>query len=242
MVEAPAPTAPNPPPLLELQHLHVRRGRELALEDVSLRVEPGTIHALVGPNGAGKSTLIAAVLGQLPYQGLALLHPRRDGRIGYVPQRFEGDASLPLTVAEFLALSRQRWPLCLGIARAARQQGEALLERVGLASFGARLLAELSGGELRRVLLANALDPMPELLLLDEPAAGLDVASQERMEALLRAARKDHGTGVLLVVHDLEQARRLADMVTVLDRKVVRSGAPAVAIPLESKAQLGAAP
>jgi zinc transport system ATP-binding protein len=218
-------------PLLELEQLRVRRGAEVVLDGVSLRVAPATIHALVGPNGAGKSTLLAAVLGQLPFEGRARLHARRDGRIGYVPQRFEGEDHLPLTVAEFLALSRQGWPLCWGIRPAVRPRVAAALDRLGLAGFERRLVGELSGGELRRVLLANATEPAPELLLLDEPAAGLDLASQQRLEEALVGLRRD-GTAVVLVVHDLDQARRLADRVTVLDRRVVREGPPAEVLPL----------
>ncbi len=228
------------PPLLELERISVRRGGDLALDEVSLCIAPGTLHALVGPNGAGKSTLLAVILGQVAFEGTARLHARRDGRIGYVPQRFEGDASLPLTVAEFLALSRQRWLLCLGLAREVKPRIAALLERVGLPQFGARLLAELSGGELRRVLLANALDPTPELLVLDEPAAGLDVASQSRLDDLLRTVCKDTGAAVLLGVHDLEQARRVADRVTVLDRRVLREGPPSEVLPREPGTPSGA--
>jgi zinc transport system ATP-binding protein len=227
MADPPGPARAEGPPLLELSEVSVRRGQELALERVHLHVAPGTIHLLVGPNGAGKSTLLSVVLGQVPFEGLARLHARRDGRLGYVPQRFEGEATLPLTVAEFLALPRQRRPACLGLSRAMRERAEALLERVNLPGFGSRLIGELSGGELQRVLLANALDPAPELLLLDEPTSGLDAPSIARLEETLLALRRESGTTVLMVAHDLAQARRLADRVTVLQRRVLREGAPA---------------
>jgi zinc transport system ATP-binding protein len=223
-------TQPVEPPLVELQHVSVWREGALALDDVSMAVAPGTLHLLVGPNGAGKSTLLSVLLGQVAFEGRALLHARRDGRIGFVPQRFEGDRTLPLTVAEFLALARERRPACFGLSRRARAHADALLERVDLPGFGARLLGELSGGELQRVLLANAIDPAPELLLLDEPSTGLDAASIARLESLLTALVREQGTAVLMVAHDVAQARRLADRVTVLHRKVVREGPPALVL------------
>ena len=214
------------PPVLEIRGVTVvREGRPL-LTDVSFDVEPGTIHFLVGPNGAGKSTLFAALLGMVDFAGSIRFHWRASGRIGYVPQFFSVDRTLPLTVAEFLAMPRQRRPVCTGIARRTRARLEAMLDRVGLAGYEARPLGALSGGELQRVLLANAIEPTPELLLLDEPAAGLDESSARQFETTLADLREASGVGVLMVSHDLGHARRIADCVTLLDRGVRRSGTP----------------
>jgi zinc transport system ATP-binding protein len=120
-----------------------------------------------------------------------------------------------------------RRPVCLGIAAATRQTVVRLLADVGLGNLARRPLAVLSGGELRRVLLAHALDPIPELLILDEPTSGLDERAVERLEEILVAIRRQHDATVLMVSHDLEQARRLADRVTVLDRRVVAEGTAA---------------
>jgi zinc transport system ATP-binding protein len=217
------------PPLLEVRDLWVRRGGEALLERVNLTVERGALHVLVGPNGAGKSTLLAAILGQTAFAGRIVARWRDDGRIGLVPQSFAVDRTLPVTVADFLALTRQRRPVCLGIGAAARARVAALLARVGLPGFEARPLSVLSGGELRRVLLAHALDPLPELLLLDEPASGLDEAAARRFEQVLVALCRDDGVTVLMVSHDLAQARRLADRVTVLAR-TVRADGPAAEV------------
>ena len=146
------------------------------------------------------------------------------GTIGYVPQSFAVDPTLPVTVADFLALTRQRRPVCLGLTRAARHRDRALLDRVGLPGLERRPLAVLSGGELRRVLLAHALDPEPELLMLDEPTAGLDESAVRILDDILLAAKRTGRTTVLMVSHDLEQVRRVADRVTVLDRRVVVEG------------------
>jgi zinc transport system ATP-binding protein len=196
------------------------------LSEIALSVARGTTHVLLGPNGAGKSTLLGAVLGQLPFTGAIRFHWRASARLGYVPQGFHVDRTLPLTVGEFLALPRQRRPVCLGIRRGARARIDAMLARVGLGGYAGRPLGVLSGGELRRVLVANAIDPVPELLLLDEPASGLDEIAVHQLERVLAELRRD-GASVLMVSHDLAQVRRVADRVTLLDRTVRRSGTPA---------------
>jgi len=218
------------PPLLEVADLTVRRGRDTLLAGVSFAVQRGSLHLVVGPNGAGKSTLLAAVLGQAAFDGRIVAHWRGGGRVGYVPQSFAVDRTLPVTVADFLALTRQRRPVCLGVGAAARRRIAAMLGPVGLAGLEDRQLSVLSGGELRRVLLAHALDPLPELLVLDEPGSGLDEAAARRLEEMLLALRGTASLTVLMVSHDLDQARRIADRVTVLDRRVVSDGPPAEAL------------
>jgi zinc transport system ATP-binding protein len=217
------------PPLLETRNLTVRRGSGLVLDGVSLALHPGSVTALVGPNGSGKSTLVAAVLGQIEFEGRILFHWRRDGRIGLVPQHFAVDPTLPLTAGELLALSRQRRPLCLGIAAPVRARVERLLADAGLDGFAARPLSMLSGGEMQRLLVANALDPLPELLLLDEPTTGLDERAVRRFEDRLLAMRDESGVTTLLVSHDPAQVRRLADRVVELD--CVGAGQAAAAVP-----------
>jgi zinc transport system ATP-binding protein len=213
-------------PLLEFADLSVVRHREPLLAHVSLQVMRGTVHVVAGPNGAGKTTLLLALLGQLPFDGRIVAHWERDGRIGYVPQAFAVDPTLPVTVEDFLALTRQRRPVCFGVSAATRARILPLLEQVGLRQLARRPLSVLSGGELRRALLANALDPLPELLVLDEPASGLDESGVRQLEVLLQTI-KAQGATVLMVSHDLDQVERVADRVTVLDKTVVGDGPPA---------------
>jgi zinc transport system ATP-binding protein len=212
--------------ILEVAHLTVRIDGQLLLTDVSLAVDRGALHCIVGPNGAGKSTLVHAVLGQIPFDGRIHAHWQSAGAIGYVPQSFAVDRTLPVTVADFLALTRQKRPVCFGVARDTARRIGALLERVGLPGYERRQLSVLSGGELRRVLLAHALDPLPELLILDEPATGLDAASSQWLEEMLVSARDRDGVTVLMISHDLARVRAHADRVTVLDKRVVSDGAP----------------
>jgi zinc transport system ATP-binding protein len=216
--------------ILSLDQVTIARGRDTILSGISLEVARGSIHVIVGPNGAGKSTLLAAVLGQIQFDGRITARWERGGTIGYVPQTFGVDKTLPVTVADFLALTRQRRPICLGMSASTKRAAKTLLDGVGLPDFLDRQLSVLSGGELRRVLLAHALDPMPELLILDEPAAGLDAAASKWLEQMLVAVRDRDGVTVLMVSHDIEQTRRIADRVTLLDRVVVSDGTAAEAL------------
>lgn len=217
-------------PLVQIEGLGVAKGASILLDAVDLSVAPRSIHALIGRNGAGKSTLIAALLGQVDFSGRIRLHWRGSGRIGLVPQSFAADRTLPITVGEFLALPRQARPVCFGVGAGTRRRIEALLGRVGLPGCATRRLGVLSGGELRRVLLANAIDPVPELLLCDEPASGVDPASVARLDELLAELREREGTTILLVSHDHEQVRRLADRVTLLDRRAIATGSAATVL------------
>jgi zinc transport system ATP-binding protein len=203
-------------PLLEISGLTLRPASDALLADFSLTVERGTLHALVGPNGAGKTTLLSAILGLAPFTGRIVAHWSHGGRIAYVPQQFHVDRTLPVTVADFLALTRQQRPVCLGIAAPTQKRISLLLDRVGLGGLEDRPLSALSGGELRRVLLAHALDPLPELLILDEPSGGLDEAAARWLDETLVSLKGQ--LTVLMVSHDSEQIRRIADRVTVLDR------------------------
>lgn len=226
MSDAPPVVASGAGPVLTARGVRVEREGRALVDGVDVSVERASIHAIIGPNGAGKSTLLAALLGHVEFSGEVKLHPRAGGRVGYVPQAFPVDRTLPLTVTEFLALSRQRRPLCLGVKRAVRASIDGLLEQVDLRGFGGRALGSLSGGELQRVLVANAIDPVPELLVLDEPAGGLDQAALGRVEDLLGELR-DAGTSALLVSHDPLQVKRLADRVTWIDVRVQKTGSVA---------------
>jgi zinc transport system ATP-binding protein len=213
--------------LLDIQRLAIHRNREALVDDASLRIGRGSLHVIVGPNGAGKSTLIAAVLGLIPFDGQIVLNWKDSGTVGYVPQTFPVDPTLPVTVEDFLALTRQRRPVCLGLSAQSHRTVARLLALVGLSGLEHRPLAVLSGGELRRVLLAHAMDPEPELLILDEPTSGLDETAARWLEETLTTIKRGGRTTILMVSHDLDQVRRIADRVTVLDRRIVAEGAVA---------------
>ncbi len=203
------------PPLVETAALTVRRGGRAIVDAVDLAVHAGEIVTLIGPNGSGKTTLVRAVLGLLsPNSGTV---GRRAGlRLAYVPQHLEIDRSLPLTVGRFLRLGG-------GVARTRLDQA---LGEVGAGELLDRPIHAISGGELRRVALARALIRDPDLLVLDEPTAGVDVTGQADLYALIARIRYDRRCGVLLVSHDLHLVMSATDTVICLNRHVCCRGHP----------------
>jgi zinc transport system ATP-binding protein len=216
---------PNPiKPVLEVCDLSVRLGGHIILDKVSMTVMPGTIHALLGPNGAGKTTLIRSLVGSLPHTGIIRFRFAGSGRIGYVPQLLEFDHSLPFTVADFITIMLQDKPVFFSSSRKIRQKITDCLEHTACAHLIDRLIGGLSGGELRRVLLAQALVPAPEILILDEPASNIDELGARAFEKTLTSLSKEQGIAILMVGHDLATMSRIADQVTGIKGEVTYSG------------------
>ncbi|MBZ0270473.1 metal ABC transporter ATP-binding protein [bacterium] len=206
--------------ILSLDGVTVRAGRVAIVRDVDMRVRRGSIHALVGPNGAGKTTLLRAIFRGVPHDGRIAMRFARDGRVGYVPQRVEVPDALPMTVADFFQIALGPRPPFLGLPRASRLAIEAALARLNATHLFARRMRDLSGGEMRRVLVAHALCPAPELLILDEPATHLDLPGTRLVHELLRELRDRDGVSILMVAHDTGAVARLADDATGLDETV----------------------
>ena len=216
-------------PAVAFEGVGVRLGGFDLLEEVTATVPRGGCTAVVGPNGAGKTTLLLALLGDLPYRGTirrTAIAGGRPARIGYVPQRLQFDRGLPMTVREFLAMGPQRRPLWLGTRRRVREAGRDLLAAVGGEALETRALGVLSGGELQRVLLALALQQDPDILVLDEPAAGVDVQGGYLLCELLERLRRERGFTQLMVSHDLATVTHHATHVILLNRRVAAEGAP----------------
>lgn len=226
--------------VLSVQDLSVRRGGQLAVEAVSFELGRETDTALVGPNGAGKSSLVAALLGLLPRAGGTVrilgheLGPAGElprsirAQLAYLPQTLPVQGRLPLSVAEFVGFGFD--PPGLGLlwlgSRARSQAVQRALVRSGCADLAGRLLSELSGGQLKRVLLAFCVVRPRQLLVLDEAQAGLDAPASEQFHQLLLELRRQEGWTVLQVSHDLEMVRRSCDHVLCLNRRLRCSGAP----------------
>jgi len=208
--------------------LSVELGAHRALDAVDWRLPAGVSCAIVGPNGAGKSTLLKVLLGLVaPSAGTVEVLDARPGRrarqVGYVPQARRFDRSFPALPEELVATGLvPRWPWGRGVLRRAR----GVLERVGLGDRCGRPLAALSGGELQRVYLARALVREPRLILLDEPATGLDLAATSDLHQLLEDERARSGATVVMVTHDWGAAQHHADQVLVLARRVLAVGPP----------------
>jgi len=197
------------------------------LDSVDAKVPRGGCTAIVGPNGAGKTTLVMSLLGEVSYSGAIRVAGGRDGRapkLGYVPQRLSFDRDMPLTVMEFLCAGAQRTPFWFGVRRKFRDAVMPLLESVECAHLERRPLGALSGGELQRALLALAISQDPDILILDEPAAGVDLKGEQVCCMLLEKFRKERGFTQLMVSHDLATVEAHATHVICLNKRVYASG------------------
>jgi zinc transport system ATP-binding protein len=210
-------------PLVSVRDLHVTLGGTLILRGFCANLAQGKITALIGLNGSGKTTFLRALLKEVPYVGRIDFHCGHDHRhpnprhVGYVPQKLRIDANMPLTVRDLLALAMQRRPLFFGISKSLKTKMREMLAQVGAgADLLNRPVDKISGGELQRVLLALALEPNPELLLLDEPAAGIDFQDQEKFYELIARLNAERGITVLLVSHDLSVVSKHAHHVLCL--------------------------
>ncbi len=185
------------------------------LDHVDVAVAPGEIVTVIGPNGAGKTVLLRILLGLVPADAGAV--ERREGlAVGYMPQKFAVDENLPLRVSRFVGLA----------GRFSAKEIEAALDEVGVAARIDAPVQGLSGGEFQRVLLARALLRQPQLLVLDEPAQGVDVIGQDALYDLVADVRERHRCGVLLVSHDLHLVMARSDRVLCLNGHVCCSGRP----------------
>ena len=218
---------------IEVDKLTVSFGAQTPLKDVSLHIHCGELTALIGTNGAGKTTLLRALLGQIEYTG-TIRHLTSDGRpaadlrTGYVPQQLEFDRSSPVTVMDFMAGSLSRRPVFLGVSKKARERVLAALERTHCEQLADRALGALSGGELQRVLLALALTPQPDLLILDEPVSGVDQNGMETFYQTVDELKHRNHMAILLVSHDLSVVERYADRVVLMQGTVIKQGSPEV--------------
>lgn len=216
---------------LRVENLSVKIGGEQILSDINLHVHCGELVALIGPNGAGKSTFLKAILGQQEYRGvIAFSQPGQRSRkptIGYVPQSPSFDPSDPVSVADLFACCMSGRPAFLGLSRDMRERVEACLARVRGEYLIDKRVGTLSGGELQRVLLALALEPLPNILILDEPLSGVDVEGMETLMDMLDEIRRSYDLSILMTTHDFSLLPRYADKAVLIDRTILRQGDPA---------------
>jgi manganese transport system ATP-binding protein len=206
--------------------LAVERGGRIVLRVDALHLDAGAITALVGPNGSGKSTLLHAIAGLLPPAAGTLAVT---GSVAYVLQSVAVTEYLPITVREVVTMGRYAQRGAFGRLRSAdRSLVDAAIERLELGDLGSRHLGELSGGQRQRALVAQALAQDADVLLLDEPVTGLDLASAERIREVIEGERAA-GRAVVVATHDLPEAQR-ADHLVLLAGRVVAAGVPSVAL------------
>jgi zinc transport system ATP-binding protein len=203
--------AEHPKNVLEVSDLAIRFGRTEIFSHLSFAVPEGAALAIVGPNGSGKTVLLRALIGAIPFEGTLRWAP--DVRLGYVPQKLDIARDAPITGFDFL---RAR----AALARTSNASALEMLAAVGLtAEAGERPIGALSGGQFQRLLVALALVGAPNVLLLDEPTAGVDEPGQERLNELIHRLQRDRGLTVLLISHDLSIIYRHATTVLCLGRE-----------------------
>ena len=226
---------------LKLEGLTVNFESEDVLEDVSFHLHCGEIAALIGPNGAGKSTLFRSILNQIPYKGNITFSPAggpairlADGTVtggtrplvGYVPQSPSFDRGDPVSVLDFFTAATSNWPVWLSTPKKYRDRCAACLAKVHGEDLMDRAMGALSGGQLQRVLLALALEPVPHVLILDEPLSGVDIEAEHRLLDMLDELRTEYDLSIFLSTHDFATLPQFADKVVLLNKKVLKVGKP----------------
>jgi ABC-type Mn2+/Zn2+ transport system ATPase subunit len=219
-------------PLVELSQVTAGYGSTAAIQDVSLKIWPGQFVAVVGPNGGGKTTLLRTILGAIrPIQGTIAIRGRQHKqsapeKIGYVPQLENIDWNFPITVEEVVLMGlfpKNHWSR--RIDRRERDKVDDVMARLNLAGLGKRHIRELSGGQQQAVFLGRALIGEPELILLDEPTAGLDIRSRDDVIHFLHEINHQ-GVAIVITAHDLNWVAAHLPWVVCLNRRVVAEGTP----------------
>ncbi|MBD3163272.1 MAG: ATP-binding cassette domain-containing protein [Candidatus Eisenbacteria bacterium] len=225
------PGSGSRPPAIRVENLTVSYGPRPALLDVTLEIEPGLLIGVIGPNGSGKSTLMKAILGFLkPDLGEVRVFGRpvekMRRRVTYVPQRGAIDWDFPTTVAEVALMGRYgHVPWWREPTSRDREIARNALETVRMGEFAGRQIGELSGGQQQRVIMARALAQEAEILLLDEPFAGVDAATEQAILDVLERA-KEQGKTLVVVHHDLATAARTFDRLVLLKQRLFAYGTP----------------
>ena len=215
---------------LRIADLSVKIGNQTILSNMNLHAHCGEMIAIIGPNGAGKSTLLKAILGQQESTGVVSFsvpgQRNRKPAIGYVPQSPTFDPGDPITVADLFACCMSKRPAFLGLSKKMREKVEECLERVRGENLIDKRVGTLSGGELQRVLLALALEPLPNILILDEPLSGVDVEGMSMLMDMLDEIRQVYDLSILMTTHDFATLEMYADQVILLDHTIVAQGTP----------------
>ena len=216
--------------ILNVKDLNVKLDGEEVLIDLSFDVDEGEVLAILGPNGAGKTTLLKVLLGIVPYEGIVKW--REGVKVGYVPQRLPFIKDVPLSVKEFFRL----------VNTSERKTAE-ILKSIGLGEeiLGKRI-GDLSSGQFQRILIGWALASDPNVLLFDEPLAGIDIGGQESVYNLLERLKGERNLTILFVTHELSIVYRLADRVLCLNKRMLCCGAPREKLTPEAISNLYASP
>lgn len=213
--------------LVFLKEVSVTLGGQQILSKINASIRSGEFIGVVGPNGAGKTTLIKTILKEITYLGS--IQYKSDLKIGYVPQRLAVPTDWPINVAELFQANYSNFPLWFGRPRKITELAKELLSHTSSTELIYKPLSKLSGGELQRVLLALSMYPKPDLLILDEPAAGVDIVGGEQLCCLL-SKLADQGIAILMINHDISVVQAHCHMVWCLNRELKAVGPPDVCL------------
>lgn len=214
---------------IDIENLSVTNRGDKIIENINLTFHCGELTAVIGRNGAGKTTLLQAIINERPYSGSITFKSHDDTaikkpKIGYVPQQLVFDKSTPVSVADFMLSCKSSRPLWLGADKKHLEEIKERLESLECGYLWDRPLGNLSGGEIQKVLLLTALDPMPDLLILDEPVSGVDAAGLDMFYKRITTIRDQYHIAIILVSHDLNLIRQYADSAVLIDKTVVAQG------------------
>ncbi|MFH1798275.1 MAG: metal ABC transporter ATP-binding protein [Candidatus Omnitrophota bacterium] len=215
---------------MKIENLNVSIDGNRILENVHLHTDCKEILSIVGPNGAGKTTLLKAILGDTVYSGSIQFQIKgqknQNPKIGYVPQKLNFDYGAPVSVQDLIAASLTRSPVWCGVGAGLRKRIQAALRQFSVARLIDRAVGSLSGGELQRVLLALAMIPTPDLLLLDEPVSAVDAKGLSLFYEIVTRLKKEYDISIIMVTHDLAGIAPYADRMILLNRSVLAEGSP----------------
>lgn len=214
---------------ISVNNLGVKKGGDTILSDVSFELHCGELTAVIGVNGAGKTTLVKSILGEIRHEGNVGFESHHGDKInsvtiGYVPQHLDFDRSMPVSVEDFLLVGRTSSPVCFRRNKKISEELDEALETVGCLELKNRKIGDLSGGELQRIMLVNALYPLPELLILDEPVSGVDVKGSERFYQAILNLKKNYHIAIAMVSHELGIVKEYADRVVLINKTVLKTG------------------
>lgn len=213
---------------VKINDLSIKLEEHTILDSVSLEANHGEILTLIGRNGSGKTTLVRAVLKRIAYKGRIDFfdcHGKKidDPKIGYVPQKLFFKKNTPMTVLDFFCMNLTNFPVWLFHRKT--EKVSKILEKTESSELINKSIGSLSGGELQKVLLAFALEPMPDILILDEPSAALDHKSSDFFYSLITSLRSEFHMPIILVSHDLSQVRKFATKYAILEKgRILETG------------------
>lgn len=213
----------------EIEHLNVKIGDKWILKDINLHMHCGELTAVIGPNGGGKSTLMKAIVGEIAHTGRVHFSSASGNLverplIGYVPQTPKFERQYPVSVLDLFVASTTKYPAFLPTPKPIREQVKKILREIGMERHIDKKVGVLSGGELQRILLALALCPTPQILLMDEPANGIDVKGLRLFYERIEDIKRNYDLTVIVVSHDRNFVRQYADHVALINQKLVAFG------------------